>query len=267
MSQKDIFDILLLIARPAAGKSEIIDYLKDLPLEERRRRFHVGSLDEIDDFPMLWTWFEEDALLFKMGHPRLYTDSEGYFLRPYFWDLLIERIGLEYQKKQRDRSTARRVVRPPGRHTDDVSRQCFLSSESSTTLIEFSRGREHGGYRRAFSHLSAQILERTALLYVDVSWEESLRKNKKRFNPGKPDSILEHSLPDAKLERLYKETDWAELTRDDPHYLSVNGIRVPYAVFDNSDDVTTRRGDALGSRLEEVFSALWTLYADRSAGM
>jgi hypothetical protein len=264
MSQT-IFEILLFIARPAAGKSEIIDFLKNLPLEERRQRFHVGNLDEIDDFPMLWTWFEEDALLAKMGRPRLYTDPEGYFLHPYFWDLLIERIGLEYQKKQRDLTAG---------------------AEPGTTLIEFSRGSEHGGYRSAFSHLSAQILERAALLYVDVTWEESLRKNRKRFNPDKPDSILEHSLPDAKLERLYKETDWLELTKDAPHYarqvrpapgrhpddmsrqgyLFLQGIRVPYAVFDNSDDVTTQRGPALGSRLEQVLTGLWTLYTARPVG-
>ena len=139
------------------------------------------------------------------------------------------------------------------------------SAEPSTTLIEFSRGRQHGGYRSAFAHLSRQILEKAALLYVDVTWEESLRKNRKRFNPEKPDSILEHSLEDAKLERLYKETDWDEIARDDPHYLTVQGIRVPYAVFDNSDDVTTRRGDALGSRLALVLNDLWTLYCAAGA--
>ena len=53
-------DIILLIARPAAGKSEIIDYLKKTPETKREERFHVGAFDEIDDFPMLWAWFEEE---------------------------------------------------------------------------------------------------------------------------------------------------------------------------------------------------------------
>ena len=44
MSEKNLFDILLLIARPAAGKSEIIDYLKKMPPEERMRRFHRGQV-------------------------------------------------------------------------------------------------------------------------------------------------------------------------------------------------------------------------------
>lgn len=242
MTNKTTFDILLLIARPAAGKSEIIDYLKNTPVGERAERFHIGEFVEIDDFPMLWTWFEEDALLEKMGHPRLHTDARGLFLHQYLWDLLIERIGLEYQKKLRDIP-----------HYED----------RYTTIVEFSRGTEHGGYRSAFGHLSPQMLPKLAVLYIDVSWEESLRKNRKRFNPEKPDSILEHGMSDWKMERLYKEVDWEEVSRDDPHYLSVQGIQVPYVVFDNADDVTTERGPALGERLEQSLKKLWALYKSK----
>ena len=53
--EMDTFDILLLIARPAAGKSEIIDHLKNMPIEDRVQLFHIGEFEEIDDFPMLWT--------------------------------------------------------------------------------------------------------------------------------------------------------------------------------------------------------------------
>ncbi len=240
MSISNTFDILLLIARPAAGKSEVIDYLKSLPLDQRVQRFHIGRFDEIDDFPMLWTWFEEDDLLEKMGRPRLHTDHDGFFLHQYLWDLLTERIGLEYQKRRRDVSDADR---------------------SLTTIVEFSRGREHGGYRSAFSHLHPEMLPRMAVLYIDVSWEESLRKNRRRFNPERPDSVLQHSLPDARMERLYKELDWPEVTRGDPQYLLIQGVRVPYVVFDNSDDVTTAQGEALGRRLEAALQQLWLLYA------
>lgn len=245
MNSLNTFDVLLLIARPAAGKSEVIDYLKKVPAEARVERFHIGRFEEIDDFPMLWAWMEEDQLLEKMGHPRLHTDRDGHFLHHYLWDLLIERIGLEYQKRQRGRSG---------------------QDPALTTLVEFSRGREHGGYRSAFSHLPPQMLEKMAVLYIDVSWEESLRKNRKRFNPERPDSILEHSLPDAKLERLYREVDWPEVTNGDPKYLSIQGIRVPYVVFDNADDVTTDRGEALGARLEAELQQLWLLYDGQHRG-
>ncbi len=230
------FRTLLLIARPAAGKSEIIHYLKKTTLDERIARFHIGAFDEIDDFPMLWTWFEEDALLERMGHPRLHTTPEGYFKYRYLWDLLIERIGLEYQKLMRDFS-------------------------GDTVILEFSRGSEHGGYQSAFNHLTDAILEHLAILYIDVSWEESLRKNQQRFNPDRPDSILEHGLPDEKLEKMYRETDWEAVTHGQPEKIHIRGYEVPYAVFDNEDDVTTRQGPALGKRLEQVLDLLWGRYS------
>jgi len=239
MKEKLTFDIILLIGRPGAGKSEIIDYLKQTPVPQRIQQFHIGEFDELDDFPMLWTWFEEDMLLENMGYPRLHTDSEGYFLGQYLWDLLIERIGLEYQKRLRD--------------IPDYA-------DTFTTIVEFSRGSEHGGYRSAFSHLKPEMLHKIAILNIDVSWEESLRKNRGRFNPEKPDSILEHSLPDSKLERLYKEVDWAEISQQDPCFVFIRGIRVPYVNFENSDDVTTQRGAALGRRLEQTLNNLWDHY-------
>ena len=82
---KTIFDKIILLGRPASGKSEIIDYLKKSELEERKKRFHTGNLLDIDDFPMLWTWFEEDDLLEKVfKKPRLHSDPQGYFLEEYF---------------------------------------------------------------------------------------------------------------------------------------------------------------------------------------
>jgi hypothetical protein len=74
-------------------------------------------------------------------------------------------------------------------------------------LLEFSRGSEHGGYARAFAHLSEAVLPMLSVVYVRVSFEESRRKNRRRFNPDRPYSILEHGLPDSKLERLYRDDD------------------------------------------------------------
>jgi hypothetical protein len=94
---------------------------------------------------------------------------------------------------------------------------------------------------------------------VRVSFEESLRKNRRRFNPDRPDSILEHALPDEKLTRLYHDDDWAILSASNPHFLDVRSIRVPYVVFENEDDVTTGNPDLLAERLEQVLGRLWEL--------
>ena len=240
---KSTFDILILIARPAAGKSEVIDFLKNTAFQERVERFHVGDFNEIDDFPMLWTWFEEDELLVKAGLPRLHTDDQNYFKYPYLWDLLIERICLEYQKQQRDNP---------------------LKSSQPTTIIEFSRGKEHGGYQQAFQHLSDEVLRKAAILYIDVPWEESLRKNRRRFNPNRPDSILEHGLEDEKLERLYKQIDWEDVSAKNPEFIDIKGFSVPYVVMNNRDDVTTQGGKKLRKRLEDALTKLWSISQNTS---
>lgn len=239
----DTFSILILVGRPASGKSEIIDFLQRMPPEARRSRFHIADLDVLDDFPMLWTWFEEDYVLAeKLGQPRLHTDDQGYFKYPYLWHLLIERFNLEYAKRLRD---------DPAYHAH------------TTLVIEFSRGSEHGGYAEAFPHLADEILRQAAIMYVNVPFEESLRKNRRRYNPARPESLLEHALPDEKLARLYRDDDWFALTSSHPEWLVVRSISVPYIVFENADDVTTGRPDLLSPRLEAVLSRLWALRRER----
>ena len=234
----DIFKTIILIGRPASGKSEMLDFLCRLPADERKQRYRIGEMDVIDDFPMLWTWFEEDDILSRvLNQPRLHTEENNYFKHDYMWHLLIERIGLEYQKRQRDN----------GHH------------RQTTTFIEFSRGAEHGGYRDAFRHLSAEVLSQAGIVYVNVSFSESKRKNRRRFNPNWADSILEHSLPDEKIERLYRDDDWWEFSAADREYVLINNLRVPYVIFENEDDVTTGRPDLLAGRLEGTLASLWGL--------
>jgi len=232
------FEIILLLGRPAAGKSEILEFLKNIDSETRIEKYHIGKLDVIDDFPMLWAWFEEDAILSeKFGKPRLHSDEDQYFMYPYLWNLLIERISIEYQKRIRD--------------IDNYHRQ-------TTTVVEFARGTEHGGYQQAFEHLSDQILDRAGIVYVQVSYAESLRKNRKRFNPERPDSILEHAVDEKKLEKLYRHDDWQDLISQtgSNEYLNLRGRRIPHVVFENEDDVTTAGDARLGDRLEETLNLL-----------
>lgn len=240
---KDTFDVLILVGRPASGKSEIIDFLTCLPDDIRRERFHIAHLEVLDDFPILWSWFEEDDILSRMfGLPRLHSDEDGYFKYRELWHVLIERLALDYSKKIRD----------------DASYH-----DHTTSLIEFSRGSEHGGYAGAFSHVSDEILKRAGIIYVHVPFEESLRKNRRRFNPNKPDSILEHGMPDEKMERLYRDDDWATLAPGAGGRLNIRGQSVPYVVFPNEDDVTTGKADQLVVRLESVLDKLWELYQQK----
>jgi hypothetical protein len=234
----DVFRSIILIGRPAAGKSEVIDYLKRTPTAERSRRFHIGELVEIDDFPFLWEKFEEDDLLEAHGRPRQWTTSDYWFTDDWFWTFMILKINRAYERFA--------VAGAPG----------------STALVEFSRGGPNG-FGAAFSLLSEAIRRESGLVYIRVSYEESVRKNQRRHRPGQEHSVLHHSLPDAKMEHYYKTNDWDAVSGGrDAGEIDMAGLCVPFVVFDNEPEVTDRP-EALGDRLEEVCARLWRTMAKR----
>ena len=231
------FETIILIGRPAAGKSETIDFLKKTDERTRAMRFHIGAFEEIDDFPFVWETFEIDDLLERLGQPRVFTTRNYYFKGEHLWNLFIGRINLEFRKK---------LARDP----DLTKRQ--------TVLVESSRGGEHG-FAEAFAQLADEILQRAGIVYINVSYEESARKNRRRFDPEQADSILFHSLPDEKMEFYYKTNDWEKLSGGRKSgRIRVRDFEVPFAVFDNEPEVT---GDPkkLGPALEHVFAILWDL--------
>ena len=81
----DKLDVILLIGRPAAGKSETIDFLKQLPDERRLQEYHVAPFEELDDFLYVWQTFENDAIRQSMGLGRRDTDDALYFLDDRIW--------------------------------------------------------------------------------------------------------------------------------------------------------------------------------------
>ncbi len=238
------FETILLLGRPAAGKSETIDYLKKTGEAERTLRFHIGPFVELDDFPFVWETFEIDDLLTKMGKPRVFTDEKYYFLGDHVWDLFIERINLEF---------AKRLAKDP-----DATRK-------ETVLVEFSRGGADG-FGHAFGLLSDEILKRAGIVYINVSYAESCRKNRRRFDPKQADSILFHGLPDEKMEFYYKTNDWEALSGGRKSgTIRVRGFDVPFAVFDNEPERTNDPA-TLGRALDGVFATLWGVMHPANAG-
>ena len=53
MELQYIFKTLILLARSAAGKSEIIHFLNLSNNEIRKNKYHLGQLHILDDFPMI----------------------------------------------------------------------------------------------------------------------------------------------------------------------------------------------------------------------
>lgn len=234
-SRMDTFPVVILIGRPAAGKSEVIDYLKQVSDGERRERFHLAPLQEIDDFVWVWETFQDDDIRSKHGKPRLHTTVDYYFTDSFIWNFFIEKINHEF---------AKRLARDPDYQSHH------------TTLVEFARGGECG-FRDAFAFLSDEILKHAVILYIRVSFEESLRRNRKRARKGQEDSILYHALPDKKMEYYYKTNDWDQISGGEKQgTIDIKGNRVPFAVFENEPEKTDDPAK-LGPALEDAFTWLW----------
>jgi hypothetical protein len=89
-----------------------------------------------------------------------------------------------------------------------------------------------------------------------VSYEESVRKNRRRARKGEEDSILYHSLPDEKMEHYYRTNDWEDIALRDPAYIRVKDFRVPYAVFENEPE-KTHDPELISAELGRVTEKLW----------
>ncbi len=230
------FPILIVTGRPAAGKSEVIDFLKKCDPIIRLEKFHIANFEELDDFIYVWETFELDDLMTRFGKPRIWSDEKYWFKDPYIWDLYMDRMALDYKKK---------VLKDPFYH------------DKMTTLAEFARGGENA-IHHALTFLSDEMLSKASLVYIKVPYEESVRKNRKRARPGQEDSILYHSLPDEKMEFYYKTNDWEQLTAKDPNFIEVKGQKIPYCAFENMPEKTMDPA-LIAPELERVTKKLWSL--------
>ncbi|MDD5264574.1 MAG: hypothetical protein PHU43_07030 [Candidatus Bipolaricaulis sp.] len=235
-------DVLLLLGRPASGKSEFIDFVSRLPADERASSYHLGPLEVIDDFPILWQKFEEDDAWERLGRPRLHSkraDGNYAVTDDGIWEFLIDRINASAAEKLARRANSAR-----------------------TLLIEFSRGGARG-YADAFATLSDAILSRAAALYVSVSFDESWRRNLARYDERRRSGILTHSVPREEMERTYGVDDWSRLAPDASGLLDVRGHRIPYVTMGNEPESTDPR--VLGTRYAHALGLAFALRERRQA--
>jgi hypothetical protein len=239
-ARPDIFQHLFVLGRPAGGKSEFIDFMKRLPAAERAAGFGIGRFEEVDDFPWLWQACEEDDAREAMGERRLVSERtpEGYNItRPKFRGSLVDRFNEKIA-------------------ADYLSRPSFY--DEGTLLIEFARG-VGDGFRESLERFRSDILSRGAILYIQVSFEESFRRNNARYRKGQEESILFHKVPDRDMLGFFRDNDWADITAGAPDgWLALAGVRVPFVSMNNEPESTdplvlrARYAGALG-RLMELY--------------
>ena len=242
----DTFDHIIINGRPGGGKSELIDFILKTPLDKRRELFHIGDIVFEDDFIWLWEKFQEDDLWEELGRERLYSRRHplGYVQ---FDDQNSPHPLLDLCSKKFNLAIKNKYLNKPGFYDDH------------TVFIEFARGMADGGYRHVYDILDDEILKRSAILYIKVSYAESRRKNEARYQEALKGSILSHSCPDETLVRFSSEDDWEELSGGkESGFIDIRGIKVPFVTMPNEPEL--KSGPELDARYSRALGLLKDLF-------
>jgi len=245
------FDIVLLLALPASGKSEIRRYLEWLSPEVARTQFNLGPTVQLDDYPYVHLMRRVSQEQVRLGWPpAFFRDDAQPFIDDRDWGTLTVLLDEDYRGiTSRGQVTnparwlldrldrARSAVGAPavfGSHPSRPALESAIAGDAEdlaaqlpsgllagrTVVMEFARGGPGGsamplpspyGYGYSLSLLSAEVLSKSVILYVWVTSEESRRKNRERARPGADGSILHHGVPEVVMDAEYGIDDMAWL--------------------------------------------------------
>ena len=305
-NDKNLFDIVLLFALPASGKSEIRHFLANIEPERLQKEFHFGETLQLDDFPYVHFMRRIDQECEKIGQPRIFfpsNDAPMYNARDYatlfmllnedYHDLInrvkikpdsaalwmfdrfdsaslkvdmLPRLGLLKQKIRNE--LAQSLEKEAQELLKNKLAEYPENFNNKTIIIEAARGGKDGstlplqdpeGYQFSLRYLCPEILEKACILYIDVTPEESRRKNEERTDPNNPGSILNHGVSLEVMLNDYGICDMKYLIENsevkDTVTVKAYGkiYHIPIGVFDNNDDKTTHfRQDYSSWQLEKI---------------
>lgn len=93
----NVFDIVLLLALPASGKSEVRKYLASLPASQTRSDFHMGPTVQLDDFPYVHVMRRIDEELRARGRDGVFFQApDRSFSDTWDWGTLIQLVNEDY---------------------------------------------------------------------------------------------------------------------------------------------------------------------------
>jgi hypothetical protein len=104
-----VIDVLLLLALPASGKSEVRRYLASLSPDVCRNDFHLGETVQLDDYPYVHLMRRISQELRSRGADGVFFDSDEQPMKqPLDWGTLIELLNQDF-----DDVVSGRHVSPP----------------------------------------------------------------------------------------------------------------------------------------------------------
>lgn len=219
-----LIDLLLVLALPASGKSEVRRYLAHLTAEVAQRDMHLGPTIQVDDYPYVHLMRRISAEQRRLGlEPAFFADDDTPFRDPADWLTLTHLVAEDVMELGRITShpvipepwlerlaTARaqagirstiasdqRLLEAIAPDTDQMASELAVVTRGdladATVIVEFARGgpdRANAplpsplGYAASLTALGESILERASILWVVADPAESRRRNRERARPG-----------------------------------------------------------------------------------
>ncbi len=287
----EVFDVVLLFALPASGKSEVRRLLSSFDSDRLQKEFHIGDNLQLDDFPYVFLMRQIDDTLAEMGEDRIYYDGETPFrdgrdwatlttlLNEDYYDMINRNIiepesAAEYLFQRLERASLQVGIAPRLTYLKEETRKKLAnrleehcqkmlqekydgypqSFDNKTIIIEMARGgeteasmplKDPAGYQYTLRHFCPEILSKAAIMYIEVTPEESRKKNRARFNPDDPGSIISHGTPEIVMEKDYGCDDVQYLKsiseKEDALTVEAYGRKyyLPIGIFNNMPDKTT----------------------------
>ena len=239
--QARCFEHLFVFGRPAGGKSEFIDFMKTCEPVKRYNTFRIAPFDILDDYLFIREIAEHEDALEALSVNRFITQrtKDGIaIINDIFWPYASHKLNA-------------------------IIKNNYLGNpefyKEHTLLIEFSRGREPATYKKALDGISPEVLKKGAIIYIKVSYEESLRRNEARYREKLKHSILAHKCPEDIMERYYKYDDWQDVTLGKSSgRLAINGVQIPFVTMENEPE--SKAAPVLEKRYGDALESLWKLY-------
>jgi len=161
-----LIDVLLLLALPASGKSEVRRYLAQIAPERCHDDFHLGPTVQLDDYPYVHMMRRVSQELRKLGRDGVFFDSDELPMKePLDWGMLIELLNEDFE--------------------DLVQRRRAAPASASEWLLDrFDAARARVGAEPALGRLPADA--RAALVRALAKESSNLLRDK---NAGIPESL------------------------------------------------------------------------------
>ena len=156
-----LYDVLLLIALPASGKSEVRKFIDKLPKEEVQKYFNMKDIVQLDDFPYVHLMRRIYQELRNMNQDPIFFISDVLpFKNAFEWGSLTTLLNEDF---------------------DDLINNRIVGSNNSTDWLfeRFDRVRSKLGLGKAFENMSkdtknllAKAIQQDVVKFVDSKNEE-----------------------------------------------------------------------------------------------